>query len=292
MTSFKKTLIIILFTLLSFITVITVKADMFPKPTLQIKVYYEKERELAVDLLIKRTLNNREPRESDFIDIDFYNYLKERDFNNYYSASLYQGAPYGIVVEEKEGYYLINLTYLYPKKAKLLILDKDNNSVFISDDFSQKAFDALMEITLPSDYLNNEYNDITIVKENLKLVEANNWRLGIQNLILRIALTFILEVVILIFFLYRQKRSYLLVGLTNLITQSLLSLALFIIVYIKGDFSYLFYFITLELAVIILESFFYSKTLKEHSKKRAIIYAIVANIVSIVIGFLLPFSFK
>lgn len=293
MTSFKKTTILFLFICLTFTSTLIIKADIFPKHTLTLNINYVENRNLEITLLFKNgNLNN--PKDYEGIkdrngvsSEEFYEFLLDFEEDGYISASLYKGAPFFVNLSSKDNIYKASFTYLYPRDTKFIIYDKTNNSIFISEPFKQKVFNATSEITLPEDYLNNSYDMITVVKSNIVAYESINISSGLLNNAWRIFLTVLIEIVIFILFLYKEKRSYLIVLLTNLATQTLLIVGLFLIQLFKGPTSYIFYLLVLEVAIFIIEPFTYVKLIKEHTKKRATLYALLANLVTLFVGFII-----
>jgi len=75
-----------------------------------------------------------------------------------------------------------------------------------------------------------------------------------------------------------------LVLIVNIITQSLLHIGIILGSLFGSLFGGIFAFIIGELFVFILEIIIFGKFLKEQSKLRAILYALLANIASLVIG--------
>lgn len=112
---------------------------------------------------------------------------------------------------------------------------------------------------------------------------------GLSRAALRAALTILLEAGLALLFGYRENRQLLLFAGTNLITQGLLYISLYLITYWKGPWAFWFWFVVLELAVFILEAAVYSLLIGRCSRERqppgrACRYALVANLLSCGLG--------
>ena len=106
---------------------------------------------------------------------------------------------------------------------------------------------------------------------------------------LRVLLTLVLEGLIFLVFSYRQKHSWLVFLVVNLITQLFVNL---VILSLAGPFGNLtsvrlllmFVYLPMELVVLGVEITAYRKLLGEQSKRRATVYAAVANLCSWLLG--------
>lgn len=275
-----------IFLVLLFLIPITVKADIGPKASLVIRVNYNTNTNIHVDLLKEGDLDNDRVIEHDqtLLDEKFYEYLKDKSFDGYVSAQIYRGAPYGITIEEKNDYFEVRVTYRYPKEFKVIVFDETNNKVFVTKAISQKAFDSNMEITI--DYDDTKYPNITLINDDIQIKENHNISRGSLSLALRIVITILVEIFILFLFQYRNRKSYHIVGVTNFITQTILSVFLFVTMYINGLFDYIFFFIVGEIIVITIELLVYRKFLKEIEGNRYVLYALVANLATILLTFM------
>jgi hypothetical protein len=98
---------------------------------------------------------------------------------------------------------------------------------------------------------------------------------------LQIIVTLLLEGIVFYFFGYREKRSWLVFLITNLITQS----ALYIGITYIGIAGYsIIYFWYGAIVVFIIELITFALALKEQNKWKAIGYAFFGNLLSLVLG--------
>lgn len=100
---------------------------------------------------------------------------------------------------------------------------------------------------------------------------------------IRLVLTLLLEGIVFLLFGFKQKRSWLVFLLVNLVTQGLLN------IWLNGASSLLSSYLILaliagELFVFIAEMIAFPLLIKEHKKGRCILYAFVANLLSLIAG--------
>lgn len=138
------------------------------------------------------------------------------------------------------------------------------------------------ECSLPDEAC-REYNNIVMLdREAQKL--TNGTYPGRYALIvtLRILTILVIEGAVFILFRYREKRSWAVFFLLNLITQAALNIMLYGMDYESYQAALAYVFI--EVVVFIAESLVYRSALREHGKGRAVIYAVCANAVSLCVG--------
>ena len=100
--------------------------------------------------------------------------------------------------------------------------------------------------------------------------------------------TLLLEGLILFLFRYRQKRSWAVFGVTNLVTQGALAAALSMEAVQRGvSWGFLSLLIPAEIVIVVVEAIAYVLLLKERDKEFALSYALAANAVSAVVGWLI-----
>lgn len=128
----------------------------------------------------------------------------------------------------------------------------------------------------------NKYNSIfTLNIENQSIKEG--WSLSrlILLIALRVILTLIIEGLIFYAFGYREKRSWIIFLIINLITQTALNIAL------SGSYPSAYLFVGLifcEILIVIVETIAFAFALHEQSKLKAVIYVFAANIASLILG--------
>lgn len=112
------------------------------------------------------------------------------------------------------------------------------------------------------------------------------WRAP-ATIALRVILTLLIEGIVFYLFGYREKRSWLIFLIVNLITQGVLH-ALLSGSDMPGYAMLIFWFA--EIVVLIIEMIAFLTLLREHKKWRAAIYVFVANLLSLVLGSVLLYN--
>ncbi|MBE6598022.1 MAG: hypothetical protein E7638_01120 [Ruminococcaceae bacterium] len=164
-------------------------------------------------------------------------------------------------------------------------LDKEDiaNALLIAKSDSE---DISLTLSLPSD-LPQRYNNIfTLNLDNGTLTDSYSPRRDILLIGMRVGITLVVETAILFFaFGYREKRTWLVFLIANLATQTLLNLVLTGDIPPLGYWQFAYY--GGELLIFITEAFVFARYFREHTKKRAVLGAVVANTVSLITGALL-----
>ena len=111
------------------------------------------------------------------------------------------------------------------------------------------------------------------------------WRLPV-GIGIRLILTILVEGIILFLFGYRDKKSWLIFLLVNTFTQGLLNLFLALGVH-PGDYIYLALIFGELFFAYLVEVLAFGLLLKEHTVKKAIIFTLVANTASLLLGWIL-----
>ena len=177
----------------------------------------------------------------------------------------------GKLTGEKKGSNMIHkFSYVgVPDRFKVIIVTSDNEIIISEDIVERKAFNS------------NVYFDYN----TRKLVESSPILSYVLQFISTCLATLIIEGVILILFCFSIKQNYKPFIIINVITQILLTLIVFSAMYSNGSFAALLLYIPFELVIFIAEAILFAKHLKQHSKLRRIMFAITANLVSFIFGF-------
>ncbi len=123
------------------------------------------------------------------------------------------------------------------------------------------------------------------VKDVLLHAEPSyDYKWEIISLIARIAITLALEIAVAFVFGLGKKNLLGFITVTNVITQVLLNLILFSVDINHGSMAFTAYYVFLEICVFAVEAVAYSLYIKKKqldiSKKKVILYALVANVLS------------
>ena len=189
-----------------------------------------------------------------------------------------------VAYEDSDGYYFLQEFWdctgknsfrwgYYPPDPFKILLYFPEQDVFVSTGIYERyAFDTYYQVSL---------EDFEVVS-----VEKNyDYTLEVVNLMARILITILVELLLALLFGLRSKRQLALLTGINVSTQIILNVSLNIINYNKGYFAFVFYYILLELLVLTIEAVVYGAVFRREkygtvSKTRAIAYAFVANAVS------------
>jgi hypothetical protein len=280
--------LIITLILFSFLA-LDIKADMGPKSTIDIEIigvdqpYY-------FDVLI---YENREIEPLDLADLEEEienNYYQDdypsnilngyQDEDGFVSRTLYNGIPASLSKPDdtKEIYHVGYFSA--PETFKIVIILEDDTMI-TSKIVDRKLFQSTMTYDLSDVDLSFNQHDVGVVVESIPYTYVS------VSLLIRVIITVGVELLILFAYRYRSKESYLIVGLTNLVTQTLLTIFMAIGFYVWGAFFGLFGVLILgEILVFITEIIVYGFILKEHGRSKAMGYAFIANVITLILTFL------
>ena len=195
-----------------------------------------------------------------------------------------------IAYEDADGYYFLqewwdcsetnqlNWTYYPPNPFKILLYFPETDSFYVSDIYERYAFDSYFTVDL-SDYATSP----------IAARQSYDYTWEVISLVARIVLTIALELAIALLFGYREKKALGFLAIVNVITQVVLNVALNIINYRSGSMGFTFAFICMEILVFAIEAITYKTALhrfseKEKINRRGVTYALVANTASFAIG--------
>jgi hypothetical protein len=155
---------------------------------------------------------------------------------------------------------------------------ENNNKLIIKITSGGESFEIISDSPLKS------YNNIfTLDLKNRALTPGKSLSRSAILVSLRLFFTLVLEALVFFLFGYRSKKSWLIFLIINLVTQGLL--------YIILDSSnsplnsyVLFPLIGGEILVLVVEIIAFSFLIGEHSRLRTVLYVILANLLSLVLG--------
>lgn len=257
-------------------------ADIGPKPSLDILVKGIASEDYYLDLLVNQD------NVTDYFDTSIYrdiDRLKSYKDKEGYHPALAVGSKvpvFGKLTYEeklKDG-YLHSFSYLgVPSEFKIVILTVDNKLI-VSDKVERKLFNSKMEFDLTKE---NVGQDILESAGEVKEIFPISYI--IKNTLIRIVICLFIEILIAFIFRFRKLSSYKLIFKINILTQILLNLGIQGTSLFYGSLASISIYIILEIFILIFECKYYINNISEHSKKRRLIYAILANIISFLAGF-------
>lgn len=147
---------------------------------------------------------------------------------------------------------------------------------FVSGDHQQ-------EVPLPKEAFKGYYTILTYDYPRGELTLGESPGRTELLVALRVFLTLLLEGAVFYLFGYRQKRSWAMFLLVNLVTQGGLNIVLSGPGTTDGGY-WLIAFLFLETVIFLAEAIALPFLLKEHTRRHAVVYALSANLVSLILG--------
>lgn len=272
-----KTIFALLISLLviSFFNMNEIHADTGPKPRIEITIEGDTHG-MYLTLLSKERNNGpwtperiKEPANE--IEEIFLSY---NDKDNFYFVCYYQNIESGKFV----------WSYYPPQTFKVLLYDSINDKLIIDDNiYETYAFNSEFKLVI-----NNQ--SITFTKN--KTISSE-----LFNFFLRLIICLVIEIGLALIFKFK-KQELLIITLANLITQVALNVILNLTIYYNGFhiFSILPMYILAEVLILVIEMVSYiifiprideKYNLKTHENYNIVLYSISANLLSLVIGFII-----
>lgn len=283
-------LLFILLTLLS-LNIVSVNADTGPKPSVTVEIVGLDE-DYYFDLLIEGDID-RLDLEDIFIDENItYNYYQEdypSTLRNYYdddyymSYTIYNNVPAIIRLTDVNTF---TMNYLAPKEFKIILVLKDNNQIITSDLITVSRFNSSITYDLSNVNLNQSTIEVGEITGNYGSFGLSDLFSETGNLIIRLIITLAVELFILFLFKFKEKRTYIIVTLGNVITQVTLSIVCLSAFLLSGLYAYIIVFILGEFFVILTELLIYLLFIKERTNAIIILYTIAANLITAAITIL------
>ncbi len=269
----KYLIILILFVWAIFPT--NVKADVGPKPIIEISV------EDLEDERCYATLLSAQAVSGPYQAYDLYgqrNIAQEIDPDIFAAFAGYDDADgyhFMQIVWDLSQEPKISWTYYPPKNFKVLLYYPQSDTYQISDSYQTYAFDSTY-------VLKQE-------EEKLILHEAYDYQWELISLGCRVLLTIVIEMLVALAFGLWKKEALPYIIKINIITQILLNAVLNIVNYYGGSLLFMLAFVPFEVLVCAIEMIYYNKvkTKMAVSRKRILVYAFCANVVSMIGGWYL-----
>lgn len=287
--SMKKLLIFVcLFITFGLMPFLTVQADFGPKSAVMIDIIGV-DQPYFFELLYEGTL----PIESDRLDAYEYQLevnvnqsffpeiIKDISIDGFISSILYRARPTIPTVMGDTFRY----TYVPPQTFKLILIFEDDTYI-TSPTITTKLFNS--HVTWDLSYVDLSYTqtDVGIIEEIIPFHQMSS------DLLIRILVTIGVELMILFLFKYRLKKSYFLVFGVNAVTQTALTVFMFLMRYFFMPFFGEIFALTVgEFFIFFIEAVIFMKFLKEKKSKRAFGYTLIANFASLIVGFILMVVF-
>ena len=191
---------------------------------------------------------------------------------------------------------MINWQYWAPDRFKILLYYPESNSYAVSGICERYAYESYytvdMEKTDFSVPSGGEYSVAFIT--SVEKTYPYPWGKELLSLLARTCITVALEVGIALLFRLRQKKVLLIIVIANVITQLLLNVALNVYAVIHYTFSFIDFYLQLEVCVFVIEAILYCLLLnryteKAHKQAYYVAYSLAANVVSFLAGVVLAY---
>lgn len=267
---------------------VPVYADVGPKPSLTITV-----RGLSTDTYWLDLLVTDEPNFSwlDISDAERAQISKLAEYQDEegFHPALLKGTRvplHGTLQRKSEinGTYIHKFSYVgVPRTFKIAILT-DNGTLLISEVVNRKQFASEMLYDVSGANLNG-----TTIMSVGKVTEGMYWSKFGVSLLISIILTLIIEIELAAWGGFTSKKSFKVLLITNILTQIILNAIVLHFDHSLGKVSVPMAIILGEFIVILIEALVYSTLLTEQTVSRRVVYAIKANLASILLGCFLFF---
>lgn len=145
--------------------------------------------------------------------------------------------------------------------------------------------DYTFDCSLPED-AQREYNNLVILNPETQTVQSGTYPGRYEIIVMmRVLATLVLEGIVFFLFGLRERRSWGMFVLINLLTQAFLNIA-----FAGADYEtymIMFLYAAVEAVVFLVEMIAFPVAVREQSRKRMVVYALLANAVSLYVGGLL-----
>lgn len=175
--------------------------------------------------------------------------------------------------------------YMWPDEFMLIIYNKANSNYYLTTETKTYAFNS---------YFSYDMNDLKgkpiELQKNIPLAKSYNYGKEIGEFFLRLVVTLSIEMLLALLFRF-TKKSLLVIGITNAVTQIGLNISLNLFAHYHGKSPYiLIIYALIELAIIAVEAIVYKKFCKrgkDENKHWIIAYTLLANVLSFGLGMVL-----
>ncbi len=256
---------------------VEVRADMGPKPSIELTVV-----NTSVDYYVALLCDYRETKEPNS-ELKLQNVtdesVKEYLENFVYDGWTFYESPVGMNIQKYKPDGIYNFTYMVPEYFRVILISADG-TVSISEAHSKEEFNAKCTY----DVGNGTITEETTHKNAYKLIYIEIFFI----------LTLIVELLVLKAFKYPMVFNNILVFfIANFLTNVPYNI---ILLFSHAGLPIIIYSFFLEIVIILVEAFIYMKFLKnkegEKTPKKSFLYSVVANITSAVVGIVIFFMYS
>ncbi len=286
----KRFIAVMLFVLLPLFCSITASADTGPKPS--VKVSFEGlSDELCYGTLLSASKSTGPASVWDGKEENARHNGNERFPHLAYGYEIWKAF---VEYEDQDGFYFLqqiwqvneteelDWNYYPPNPFKVLLYFPESGRFFVSDTCERYAFDSYFTVNLTG-------NESAAENNYIEMYRSYDYGREIVSLVARIIITIAIELAIAWLFGYRKRRQWMILVGVNTATQIVLNVLLNVINYNSGHQAFVINYINFEFFVTIIEAVIFRRFLCEGSSdrkpgRRAVVYALVANVVSLIGG--------
>lgn len=261
---------------------VSVYADMGPKPSLDIEFRGIEEKLFYVTLTTgaaEDAIEARKQSENEPENAAWNAFVEYSGTDGFYFTGDYKE---GSSSDDSKFYF--NIYRNIPEEFKILIYYPESDRLVVSSEVCQRH-------NFYSRYIiQMDGQDIQSVKSD------QNAFMEILKFFARMVATIVIELLIVLPFVFRNQQKILVIVITNVVTQLLLNIVMTFCYAIVGGWALIFFYPALELGVVLIEGTVYSILLHRFdTKKRKIgisillawLYAIIANVLSFLVGYVM-----
>ena len=275
----KLSQLIIVFLCMVMLFPIGVNADTGPKPSVRIK-FENMGDELCYGTLLAKEESTGPASAWDGKEENIYLSFVDRDiweaFVNYEDSDGYYFLQWAWIVNDTKE---LAWTYYPPNEFKVLLYYPETNTFMVSDVRKRYAFDTYYTVDMDGIEIGSiKYDENLSSNQRLDMHKSYEFKNEVKALGCRMLITVVVEMLIGLLFKFRNK-ELLYILFINVITQIILN----VLLNIYTGFGYYFVYLSLELLVFVIEAIFYCLMFKK-KKWHCVLYSVVANVSSFVIG--------
>lgn len=271
---------------------LTARADMGPKPSVNLTFEGLEDEEYYVTLITNEEVNGPWS-----VDCEYQEHYGDREaWDKFKKFSDEDGFVFQGYFEKSSETDSFAWTYYPPDTFKILMYFPDKNQMVVSSEiYKSYAFDSYFTVDASDIKIRSVTAEISaegetetlITEGEMALAESYDYKGEIISFFCRVVATLLIELAIAWVFRYCKKYQMKVIVLTNVVTQILLNILLSVILYKAGDLAFFFGYILFELIVFVIEGVTFAALLNKPErtgKFRAWMYAFVANAASFWIG--------
>lgn len=177
---------------------------------------------------------------------------------------------------------VIQSGYMWPSEFILIIYNKVSDNYYLSEVTKTYAFHSYFKYNMK-----NYQEDSISLEKKIILEKSYQYGKEILGFLLRLAVTLAIEMLLAVAFQF-NKKSLWIIGITNLVTQVGLNLALNLTTYLSGkSLWFIIIYAFIELMIVLVEAIIFKilcRRGKDETREFIIIYTILANVLSFVLG--------